>query len=399
MTKRVRILHLRPSGFVGGPERQILRYAQVDQFGATTTVVGTFVGEHEGRALVEAARDRGLETLLLPAGAFGDCTALPGLVRALREREISLICAHGYQSDIMGIIAGLAGRVPVACFLRGWTWEDWKVRAYEAMDRTSLHFARCVVCLSETQAARLRRRRSLRNKVRVVLNVVEERSITSEQRLRVRQEVRRRFGFSDDARVVAMAGRLSPEKGTEYFLRAAQQLPGQTPFARFVVFGDGRLRRHLEETTNRLGVAGRVTFAGHVSEFPHLLPGIDVLVNCSLTEEMPNVVLEAMAAAVPVVATDVGSVKEIDGEETALMIVPPGDPVSIAREVADLLRDPERAGALGLMGQKRIGKAFSPMRQCEQLLEMYREMIPGLPPVDANMGLGSGTAPACGVDA
>ena len=178
--------------------------------------------------------------------------------------------------------------------------------------------------------------------------------------------------------MVALAGRLSPEKGAAYLIQAVPHLLDQSRDSRFVIFGDGRLRSHLEEMAGRLGVAGRVTFAGHVPEFPSLLPGIDVLVNCSLTEEMPNVVLEALASAVPVVATEVGSVREIAGDGDALIVVPPADAVAIAGAVAALLRDPARARAVGNSGQKRVREAFSPARQSEQLWALYRELIPSL---------------------
>jgi len=387
--KPARILHFRPSSFVGGPERQLLRYAQLDQSGSTQTILATLVGEREGRAFLGAAKERSLEALALPAGSLGDCTALPVLLRYLKERAISLVCTHGYQADLMGIIAGLTRHLPVACFLRGWTGEDWKVGVYEWADRAFLPLATRVVCLSHTQAARLARCRSLRSKVRVVLNAVEIRHVSPEELLRARQEVRKRFGFSQECPVVALAGRLSPEKGAAYLIQAVPHVLNQSRDARFVIFGDGRLRSHLEEMAARLGVAGRVTFAGHVPEFPSLLPGIDVLANCSLTEEMPNVVLEALASAVPVVATDVGSVREIAGDEDALVVVPPADAVSIAGAVAALLRDPARARAVGGSGQKRVREAFSPPRQSEQLWALYRELIPSLSSAPATPGFAS----------
>jgi glycosyltransferase involved in cell wall biosynthesis len=387
--KPVRILHFRPSSFVGGPERQLLRYAQLDQSGSTQTILATLAGEREGRAFLAAAEERGLEALALPAGRLGDCLALPILLRFLKERAISLVCTHGYQADLMGIVVGLAYHIPVACFLRGWTREDWKVGAYEWADRAFLPLATCVVCLSQTQASRLARRRTLRNKVRVVLNVVEVRNVSPEERLQAQQEVRERFGFSRECPVVALAGRLSPEKGAAYLIQAVPRVLNQSRNVRFVIFGDGRLRSHLEEMAGQLGVAEHVTFAGHVPEFPNLLPGIDVLVNCSLTEEMPNVVLEALASAVPVVATDVGSVREIAGDEGALVVVPPADAVAIAGAVAGLLRDPARAQAVGHSGQKRVREAFSPARQSEQLWALYRELIPSLSSAQTTPGFAS----------
>jgi glycosyltransferase involved in cell wall biosynthesis len=132
-----------------------------------------------------------------------------------------------------------------------------------------------------------------------------------------------------------------------------------------------------------------VLFPGHVPDFTLLLPGIDVLVNPSLAEQMPNVVLEAMAAAVPVVATAVGAVKEIAGDGNTLVSVPPADAAAIVRAVRDLLLDPVLACAIGRAGQKRVQEAFSPARQGMQLRALYEELIPALAPVRATPGTSS----------
>jgi len=389
VSQHLRILHLRPSNFVGGPERQLLRYAELDRAGLTETILGTFVGVHEGREFLEAAEKHGFQTLALPTGSLGDHRATFALMRFLKEREISLLCTHGYQADILGGIAGLARRVPVVCFLRGWTGEDWKVRAYELADRAFLASAKRVVCLSQTHASRLARYRVLRPKLRVVLNAVESRPLGEDQRSRLRQDVRARLGLPANCTIVASAGRLSAEKGTMFLLHAVPELQRQFRDARFVIFGDGRLRGQLGEMAGRLGVSVAVSFAGHVPDFPLLLPGIDLLVNPSLAEQMPNVVLEAMAAAVPVIATAVGAVKEIAGDDNTLISVPPADAAAIAQAVRDLLLDPSLAGAIGRAGQKRVQQAFSPARQGSQLRALYEELIPAMAPVRAALDTNS----------
>ena len=173
------------------------------------------------------------------------------------------------------------------------------------------------------------------------------------------------------------------EKGTIFLLQAVPELQRQFRNARFVIFGNGRLRGQLEEVAMRLGVSAAVSFAGHVPDFTLLLPGIDLLVNPSLAEQMPNVVLEAMAAAVPVVATAVGAVKEIAGDDNTLVSVPPADAAAIAQAVRDLLLDPALSGAMGRAGQKRVQETFSPARQGTQLRALYEELIPALAPVRA----------------
>ncbi len=378
MTDRIRILHLRTSNFVGGPERQLLRYGEYEREGPFELIFGTLVDEREGRDFARAANERGFQVLTLPAGTIGDIGALSRLVRYVRNQSTALICAHGYQADAFGMLAARWCRIPIACFLRGWTREDWRVRAYERLDRALLPLATRIVCLSRTQASEIGLRRSLASKIRLVSNAVEVRSISAEDRTEARRRLRLRLGLPNESPVVASAGRLSPEKGTAYFLRAIPMISRSFPAAHFVVFGSGPLRAELEELAQTLGLGTTVRFAGFANDFAELLPGIDLMVNPALSEVMPNAVLESMAAAVPVVATDVGGVAEIAGPEKAIALVPTGDPAAIARAVSELLRDPRRLSELGRAGQRRVGEAFSPAVQKAQLRALYQEMLPRL---------------------
>jgi glycosyltransferase involved in cell wall biosynthesis len=355
-----------------------LRSGDYEREGPLEVIFGTLVGETEGRDFAKAVQERGLQLLTLPAGTIGDLGALSRLVGYIREHSIALICTHGYQADILGTLAGLRCRIPTAWFLRGWTGEDWKVRVYEKLDRALLPLATRVVCLSNAQADQLARRRGLARKIRVVHNVVEVRSISDEGRTELRHRLRMRLGLPNESAIVATAGRLSPEKGTAFFLQAMPAVAKWFPMARFVVFGSGSLKAQLEARAQKLGLGMSLRFAGFVPDFAELLPGVDLLVNPSLSEVMPNVVLEAMAAGVPVIATNVGSVAEIAGPDDAIALIPPGDSAAIARAVSDLLHNSDRTAALGQAGQRRVRAAFSPANQKAQLRALYEEMVPGL---------------------
>lgn len=378
MSHRFRILHLRTSNFVGGPERQLLQFGDHEREGPLELIFGTLVGETEGRGFATALQASGLQLLALPAGTMGDIGAMSRLVRYVHEHSVALICTHGYQADILGTLAGLRCRVPVAWFLRGWTGEDWKVKIYEKLDRTLLPLAARIVCLSNTQVDELGSLRGFTRNIRVVNNVADVRLFSDERRMELRHRLRMRLGLPNESTVVASAGRLSPEKGTAFFLQAMHLIAVRFPMVRFVVFGSGPLRAQLEERAQKLDLGKSVRFAGFVPEFTELLPGIDLLVNPSLSEVMPNVVLESMAAGVPVVATDVGGVAEIAGQDGGIVLIPPADSQAIARAASDLLSHPERTAELGRAGQRRVQAAFSPASQKAQLRALYQEVLPGL---------------------
>lgn len=380
MNHRLRILHLRASNFVGGPEKQLLSHAKMEHAGPFEIILGTFAGKGEGREFLGAIEKQGSHALALPAHFLGKDNALAGLVRVVRGRKIDLLCTHGYKADALGTLAARWAGIPAIFFLRGWTGEDWKVRSYEALDRLLLPLASRIVCLSETQAKRLSSRRSLVHKIRVVPNSVDVPVISSEQRAFARRQLCSAFGIPADAPIVAAGGRLSPEKGASHFLLAVPEILRQHPSARFILFGDGVLKGSLVELAFKLGIISQVHFAGFVSNFRELLPGITIVVNPSLSEEMPNVVLEAMAAELPVVATDVGGVSEMSGRNKTIEMVPPGQPSAIALAVVELLSKPVQAASLGQSARRRVEQAFSPSHQRDCLRELYEEVLCGRSP-------------------
>jgi succinoglycan biosynthesis protein ExoA len=383
MGQPVRILHLRASNFVGGPEKQLLTHAKLEHGGSFEVVLGTFVGKSEGRQYLAAIEKQGILSLALPDNVFGRDNAASVLVRALREQNIALLCAHGYKADLLSALAARRAGIPAAWFLRGWTREDWKVSAYEALDRLCLSLATRVVCLSETHGKELSLRRALRHKVRVVANAVKVPDISPEQRAAARHELRARFNIPVDASIVAIAGRLSPEKGATFFLQAIPEIIRGHSLTHFIVFGDGVMKSRLVDLASELGVSAQVHFAGFRADFRELLPGVDILVNPSLSEQMPNVVMEGMAAELPIVATAVGAVSELAGEDKTIKLIPPGKSLAIAQEVLDLLKRPEQAAVLARSARRRMQQTFSFARQQEAFHALYAELLAGSRPENA----------------
>jgi glycosyltransferase involved in cell wall biosynthesis len=371
---RPRILHLRASNFVGGPERQLLRYAECDGHGPWELLFGVYVGLEEGREFRDAIASRGIEVISLPVE--GLVSSVRSLARVLRERQIGLVCTHGYKADIVSLLAARFAGVPVACFLRGWTRENRRVRLYEALDRFCLRFADLVVCLSKSQAIRLSRQASLAARIRIVSNAINASDINPSVKEASRAELRRRFGLPKDCTVIATGGRLSPEKGVEDFLDAAVFIRRVAAKVRFLIFGSGPLEQKLQRKVIELDLERDVTFAGFERDLRSLLPGVDLLVNPSHSEEMPNIVLEGMAEAIPVVATAVGGVEEISGPQNAVRLVPPAQPSAQAAAVIDLLMHPEKANALGQAGHDRVVQAYSVQAQKDQYRSLYEELLP-----------------------
>jgi len=195
------------------------------------------------------------------------------------------------------------------------------------------------------------------------------------------------LGLPPGAPIVAVLSRLSPIKGLEYFLEAVRTVAAKAPEARFLIVGqaepqDAEYRRTLETYADRLGLGRRLVFTGLRLDVPQVLDEVAVSVLPSLSEGLSNVLLESMAAGVPVVATRVGGSPEAVEEGVTGFLVPPRDAAGLAGAISRVLEDRDLAARLGRAGRARVVERFSiqdVIRQTEQLyLTLLRRRGHGL---------------------
>jgi L-malate glycosyltransferase len=172
-----------------------------------------------------------------------------------------------------------------------------------------------------------------------------------------------------DELVIGTVAPLRPEKNVGRLLRVFASLDSSIA-ARLVVAGDGVERRGLERQAGELGIADRVVFTGHVAP-EAVLGAFDIFALSSDTEQMPNALLEAMAASRAVAAVNVGDVKSIVCEDNRDFVVPRDDGPAFAAAITKLLRDPEKRGALGLKNRERVVAAFSQERMFAAYSEIF----------------------------
>jgi glycosyltransferase involved in cell wall biosynthesis len=181
-----------------------------------------------------------------------------------------------------------------------------------------------------------------------------------------------------DDPIVAVFSRLNPLKGIEYFLEAAARLLPRFPRARFWIVGDSvapGYRARLAAQALGLGLRERVAFLGFRDDVPALLRQVSVSVLPSLSEGLSNVVLEAMAAGVPVVATAVGGTPELIRDGETGLLVPARDSRALERAVGSLLEDHARASALGAAARLEAGRRFSLQAMVRETERLYEDLL------------------------
>jgi glycosyltransferase involved in cell wall biosynthesis len=189
--------------------------------------------------------------------------------------------------------------------------------------------------------------------------------------------------------VVGRVARLVPEKGVDVFLRAAAHVAGVVPEARFAVVGDGPARETLERLATGLGLRERLCFLGYRPDARPLMSLLDVLAVSSLSDGAPLVVLEAMEAGVPVVASAVGGIVDQIRHDREGLLVPPGDDRALAAALLALVDDPVRAARLGGAARRRAAE-FSHDRMVARLERVYRSALgpaPATAPASAAPGV------------
>ena len=369
---KTRILHLRASQFVGGPEKQILHHAVHARSSEREIWIGSFRDGPARPALLDRAEELGLPTLEFSSGRFDPRTILE-LTRAIRRYQISLLCTHGYKANIIGWIAAhLTDCVQIA-YARGWTSENWRVKFYDQLDRFVLHRTEWVVCVSQAQAGQLTTRKKRTRAPMVIPNtalLLAENVTLPVDRL----PMRRALGLPEDAFLVCAAGRFSVEKGHVYLLRAIPSLIRRIPKLQVFLLGEGVERKPLEHEVAQLGLQNCVRFAGFVNDVRPWIQACDVLVNPSLSEGVPNVVLEAMALGTPTVATRVGGVPDLINHLTSGLLVAPADSHALADAILHVFANPSESLRLAENAYKRLAD-YSPEKQTQQLITLYLKAL------------------------
>jgi glycosyltransferase involved in cell wall biosynthesis len=177
---------------------------------------------------------------------------------------------------------------------------------------------------------------------------------------------------------IGVVARLEPEKGVSVFLAAAARVAATHPDVRFMVAGDGSQRTVLEAESRRLGLSESLRFVGAVPDSRAFISGLDVLVVPSLSEGTPLVVLEGMAASIPVVASNVGGIPDQIHSGRNGLLVPAAHPEFLSAAIARIIADPQLALALGRSGHRRVSLHFRHDSMVRQIEDVYRAATSGL---------------------
>lgn len=364
------VVHLRPTNFFGGPEKQILEHCALLPGRGWSPVIMCFVDSTYGPELLERAGSRGIRTEAIAARSSFDPRIIGRLSARLRDLGAALLVTHGYKADIVGFHACRAAGLPMVACVRGFTGENRRIRAYEAIDRFYLRRVGTVVAVSHGSGRDLESIGIARHRLHIVPNAID---VPEDPPLPA--ALRREFSIPDVARLIVAAGRLSPEKGQDVLIEALARLVDAGARIHLVILGTGSWKDDLVRHAEKRHVGDYVHFAGFRRDVMSCFAAADLVVNPSHTEGMPNVVLEGMAVGAPVMATAVGGVPEVIEDGRTGWTVAPGSPEAMAERIAAALDDESLRQAVGEAGRAAIRQNHTFDRQADRWIALYESAL------------------------
>lgn len=362
----IHVVHILDNLSPGGTERQCLQLVRgLSRLGMRNTVIyfspGPMLDEFESAGVpAHAAPQARVQSIRFPLSVI----ALAGQIRRHAPDVVQTYC---FYTNFRGLIAARAAGVRVRVAGRREFGRTLSA-AHRRADRWALRLAHRIVANSEAIRQQLLvKERVPSDKVVVIRNGLDLQPPPADQQAAA--------GHGDP--LVGMVAHFRQDKDHLTFLNAASTILRSAPSVRFCFVGTGRLEPAARDWAQRLGIADRVEFLGHLDRQAlwTVLPQISVSVLASKTEGLPNSVIESMAAGRPVVATAVGGTRELVDDGVTGFLVPPGDPDALAGRILRLLNDPPLARSMGERARQKIEREFTAERMGKQFCDLYRGLL------------------------
>ena len=290
------------------------------------------------------------------------------LGRWLRDQRPDLLQCFLAHANILGTLAVRPRRIPIVAGIRV---AEQRPNAHRTLQRWTAPLVDKFVCPSQSVAEFAEQNMRLpREKVLVIPNGVDVTRFVD-----VPPTPLESLGIPAGRRILLFIGRLEPDKGPQWLLDRMPALAAQLPQHDLLVVGQGPLEAKLRQQAARLRLADRVHFAGWRPDVPRLLAAADLLLLTSSAEGMPNVILEAMAAARPVVALDAHGVEELLGHDSREQVVRHRDVDQFVRAAARLANDPDLARRVGQANRQRAIDRFSLDATAARYAALYDQLL------------------------
>ncbi len=364
------------TGTGGGPDKTILN---APRFLAAS-------GYHNICAYLHPPDDPGFERLCERANALGaplvsiadrgpiDIKAVKELLALCRRERVAIWHGHDYKSNFLGLMLRPFWPMRLVTTVHGWVHRTRRTPLYYAIDRLCLPYYEAVVCVSEDLYLTCRKLGVPENRCQLIENAIDTQQF---KRTLSREEAKRLLGIPAERIVLGAMGRLAEQKRFDLLIRAADRLLEAGHDLSLLIAGEGPSRPALQALIDELGRSERIGLLGFQQEIIPLYEAMDVFVLSSLREGLPNVVLEAMALEVPVVATRIAGMPRLIENGKNGVLVDPGAVETLGDAIACLAGDKELRIALGKEGRATVEGRYSFENRMNKFQKLYDDLMGG----------------------
>lgn len=360
MADKINILHLITSLNIGGTEKYLLYITR-----ALKSNFNFCVGylKQEGHVADELKRE-GIQIYRL--------NNLYNLFRFLKKNKIYILHTHLYRANIIGRIIGKVANVPVIVSSQR-SIDGWKKFYYVLLDRITARFNDCIIANSqETKKILIKREKIEPDRISVIYNGVDIKDyVLGVGPTSLRTELK--IGINTP--VIGYVGRLHREKGVDLIPEIVSKLKQIIPKFKFIIIGEGPFKEELKKYIKKYGLTEDIILLDCRQNILDYIAIMNIVILPSREESFPQVILEAMKMAKPVVATDVGGVKELVINDLNGILISPYNPEAFVKAICRILQDKNKAYAMGEAGKKHVIENFPIDKMIKQTEQIYTKLI------------------------
>jgi glycosyltransferase involved in cell wall biosynthesis len=366
----MKMMHLISSKGFFGAENVVVNLAKAQKNQGFDVWIGAFNDKRDPHLeIIEMAKKNNIQTVTFDCAGRFDLKTIGAIRKFITKNNMELVHAHGYKSNLYALAAGINTKLKKITTCHNWLAENTKMRIYEQIDKLFLKSFDKIVAVSEQIKTQVLKAGVDIKKVALINNGIDLASFKLPLALK-----RTDFNIGNDEKIAGTVGRLTKEKGHCYLLAAAADALRVVPELKILIVGEGPLKKTLQAQARDLKIEDKVIFTGIRDDIPQLLKLMDVFVLPSLIEGMPLALLEAMAAKVPVVTTDVGAVSSIVKDEVSGLLIPPRDSKAMSEAMTRLLLNKNKAVELADKGYEIVKRDFSVQKMASDYKQLYESI-------------------------
>jgi len=375
---KINLLYVITKLELGGAQKQLLSVVKgIDKeryrIFLFTACEGLLIEETSSITGLTLIKSRYLERTINP---LKDLLALIEIYRFIKKNNIEIVHTHSSKAGVLGRFAArLANVKTIIHTVHGWSFHDyqlrWKQKFFIWLERLSAYFTNTIIVVSYHDKQKgLNNHIGPEDKYTLIRYGINYADFSTGE-----QKIKEELGINSNELVVGMVSCFKPQKSPQDFIKLSLAVSQTLPNVKFLLVGDGILRKQIQKLISRLKLQNRVILTGWRRDIPKILSVIDVFVLTSLWEGLPITVLEAIVSAKPVVATNTGGIQEVVSEGKNGFLVKPGDTESLSERLMLLLRNKNLRKDMGQNSKRLLNLDFSEENMVKNTQDLYDDLI------------------------